>query len=73
VEEEDGEVNKKRTYQRRECNICGVRTTRLDLHLIRTHRMQRGPELLAVLNNSEAITTYTKETAALDKCLTDFK
>jgi hypothetical protein len=36
-------------YDRKECNACGVRTTRLDLHLIRVHGMERGEELLAVV------------------------
>ena len=72
-EEEDVVIEKKRTYQRKECEMCGVRTTRLDLHLIRVHKMQRGEELLAVLKDSQVIKIHSKETAALDKCINDFK
>ena len=73
LEEEDEVIKTGRKYERKECDICGVRTTRLDLHLIRVHGWQRGEELLAVLKDSPAIKIYTKETAALDRCLNDFK
>jgi hypothetical protein len=50
-----------------------VRTTRLDLHLIRVHGMERGEEMLAVVKGSPVITVETKEMVTLDKCLYDFR
>jgi hypothetical protein len=50
-----------------------VRTTRLDLHLIRVHGMERGEELLAVVKGRPVITVETKEMATLDTCLNYFK
>ena len=64
---------KKPIYDRKECNACGVRTTRLDLHLIRVHGMERGEELLAVVKGRPVITVETKEMATLDTCLNYFK
>jgi len=49
-----------------------VRTTRLDLHLIRVHGMEKE-ELLAVVKGRPVITVETKEMATLDKCLNYFK
>jgi hypothetical protein len=40
-----------------------VRTTRLDLHLIRVHGMERGEELLAVVKGRPVITVETQEMA----------
>ena len=71
--QEEEVTQKSRIYERKEYDLCGVRTTRLDLHLIRVHRMQRGEELLAVLKDSQVIKVHNKETAALDKCINDFK
>ena len=50
-----------------------MRTTRLDLHLIRVHGMEREEEMLAVVKGSPVITVETKEMVTLDKCLYDFK
>ena len=44
-----GGGNPKSQSDRKKCNACGLRTTRLDLHLIRVHGMERGEELLAVV------------------------
>ena len=66
-------IQKARVYDRKECNACGARTTRLDLHLIRVHGMERGEELLAVVKGRPVITVETKEMATLDKCLNYFK
>jgi hypothetical protein len=68
-----GGGNPKSQSDRKKCNACGLRTTRLDLHLIRVHGMERGEELLAVVKGSPVITVETKEMATLDKCLNDFK
>jgi hypothetical protein len=43
-----------------------VRTTRLDLHLIRVHGMERGEEMLAVVKGSPVITVETKEMVTLE-------